>query len=142
MNNEEMSCSRPYFIRALYDWIVDNGMTPDVLVDAQAEGVEVPLEHVNGEGQIWLNMAPRAVSNFHMDLESISFLARFSGISHQIFVPPNAVLGVFSRENGKGMMFVNKGASPPPPKGGFSSAAKSDAGKSASKPRPNLKVVQ
>lgn len=100
-----MSSSRPYLIRALYDWIVDNDLTPHILVDARASKVQVPQQYVNKDGQIVLNIAPRAVENFKLNKDCIGFNARFGGIPTDIFVPCYAVLGIYARENGQGMMF-------------------------------------
>ena len=75
-----MTSSRPYMIRALYEWIVDNNCTPYILVDARGPGVEVPLEHVNKEGQIVLNLNPSAIKDLDIGQDQISFSARFSGI--------------------------------------------------------------
>lgn len=100
-----MISSRPYLIRALYDWIVDSALTPHLLVDAQAEGVEVPEQSVK-EGKIVLNVAPQAVRGLSLGNELIEFSARFGGVSRQVSVPIAAVVAVYARENGQGMMFA------------------------------------
>lgn len=99
-----MTSNKPYFIRAIYDWIVDNELTPYLLVNAEYIGVEVPQEHVNG-GQIVLNISPRACRGLHLDNDRIVFTARFSGQIKQIFIPPAAVLAIYAKENGRGMEF-------------------------------------
>ena len=99
-----MTPTRPYFLRAIYDWIVDNDCTPYLAVYADAANVEVPREYVEN-GEITLNIAPSAVANFHMDNECVMFDARFNGVSQTITVPIAAVLGVFAKENGQGMAF-------------------------------------
>ncbi|NRB39823.1 MAG: ClpXP protease specificity-enhancing factor [Pseudomonadales bacterium] len=99
-----MTPTRPYFLRAIYDWIVDNECTPYLAVYADAEGVEVPREYVEN-GEITLNISPGAVANFHMDNDYVLFNARFNGISQSVAVPIAAVLGVFAKENGQGMAF-------------------------------------
>lgn len=96
--------SRPYLIRALYDWMVDNGWTPHVLVDADAEGVDVP-EGVIQDGQVVLNIGPTAVKDLVLGNDWITFEARFSGVPSAISVPSQGVLGIYARENGKGMLF-------------------------------------
>ncbi|MDN3638940.1 ClpXP protease specificity-enhancing factor [Simiduia curdlanivorans] len=100
-----MTSSRPYMIRALYEWIVDNNCTPYILVDAHASDVEVPQQHVNKEGQIVLNIAPSAVMGLSLENQAITFNARFGGIPTDIYVPSRAVLGIYARENGQGMVF-------------------------------------
>lgn len=99
-----MKPTRPYFLRAIYDWIVDNACTPYMAVFADAPGVEVPRDYVE-DGEITLNISPGAVANLLMDNEHVSFDARFNGVSYSIVVPMSAVLGVFARENGQGMAF-------------------------------------
>ena len=100
----QMTSSRPYLIRAIYQWIIDNGMTPHLLVDVSVDGVLVPAEHVQN-GKIILNIAPMAISGLVLGDEEITFSARFSGKSQGLHVPVEAVLAVYARENGQGMMF-------------------------------------
>ena len=99
-----MNSSRPYMLRALYEWIVDNDCTPYILVDANDAGVVVPPGYC-ANGQIVLNTAPVAVRNFTMDNQAISFEARFSGAPFSLYVPISAVLAIYARENGQGMFF-------------------------------------
>ncbi|MHC1481604.1 ClpXP protease specificity-enhancing factor [Frateuria aurantia] len=99
-----MTSNRPYLMRAIYDWITDNDLTPYVLVDAMQDGVRVP-PHVIKNGQVVLNLAMRAVANLELGNEWISFQARFSGASHSILIPISAVLALYAQENGQGMMF-------------------------------------
>lgn len=99
-----MTPSKPYIMRALYEWIVDNECTPYMLVAAEAPGVVVP-EGFAEQGQLVLNLSPSAVRNFVMGNEAVSFEARFSGVPHQLFVPLYAVLAVYAQENGQGMFF-------------------------------------
>lgn len=112
-----MTSSRPYLIRALYQWIVDNGVTPYILVDASVEGVSAPAQYIQ-DGKIVLNIAPMAVRSLVLADEHISFNARFGGHSTDIFVPVSAVLAIYARENGQGMMFNDEPRSPEPPKPG------------------------
>jgi len=108
-----MSSSRPYLIRAIYDWIVDNGLTPYLLVDAQQDTVEVPAEFIE-DGKIVLNVSPSAVTNLDMGNDWISFQARFSGSSRQLLLPAAATLAIYARENGQGMMFGESETVPEP----------------------------
>lgn len=100
----QMTSSRPYLVRAIYQWITDNGMTPHLLVDAEIDGVMVPVEHVQN-GKIILNIAPMAISGLVLGDTEITFNARFSGKSQGLFVPIDAVLAIYAKENGQGMMF-------------------------------------
>ena len=97
-----MTSYRPYLLRALTEWINDNGMTPHILVDAGVPGVRVPPGTVR-EGKVVLNIADRAVVGLHMDNEWIGFTARFGGVSQPVDVPVGAVLAVYARETGQGM---------------------------------------
>jgi len=103
--NESMTSNKPYLIRALNEWIIDNQMTPFLLVDANIEGVEVPQQHIR-DGKIILNIAPGAVQEIAIEDEWIYFTARFSGQAFMINVPINAVLAIYAKENGRGMMFA------------------------------------
>ncbi len=109
----EMSPSQPYLLRALYDWIVDNGMTPYLLVNAEAESVEVPSAYVEN-GKIVLNISPAAVSGLELGNELVVFNARFSGQPMDVRFPVSAVLAIYARENGQGMVF-NEDTRPSPP---------------------------
>lgn len=132
-----MTSSRPYMIRALYEWIVDNACTPHILVDAHVEGVSVPQQHVNKDGQIILNIAPSALKDLFIGLEAISFSARFGGMPFSLFIPCGAVLGIYARENGQGMMFEKEiNNRPPPPE-----PTPISAGERKQK-RPGLRVVK
>jgi len=104
-NNESMTSNKPYLIRALNEWILDNQMTPFLLVDANIEGVEVPEQNIR-DGKIILNVAPGAVQEITFEDEWIYFSARFSGQAFMINVPINAVLAIYAKENGRGMMFA------------------------------------
>lgn len=99
-----MKASRPYLIRALYEWIVDNQGTPYLLVDATFPNVKVPKEHVNN-GNIVLNITPAAVEDLQMTNTHVSFSARFARGHFECFVPIPAALAIYANENGKGMFF-------------------------------------
>ncbi|MGK4540856.1 ClpXP protease specificity-enhancing factor [Xanthomonas hortorum] len=140
-----MTSHRPYLLRALVEWINDNGMTPHVLVDAGLLGVQVPASAVK-DGRVVLNIAERAVVGLQVDHESVRFTARFGGVSYPVMVPMAAVLAVYARETGQGMALPDDipgtsteppdpGAPPPP------SPATPDEPPSAGK-RPHLRVVK
>lgn len=99
-----MTSSRPYLMRAVYEWIVDNNMTPYMLVNAQLPNVHVPQEHVSN-GKIILNIAPEAVQNLNMAGDEVGFHARFGGKPMHVRVPITAALAIYARENGRGMVF-------------------------------------
>lgn len=131
-----MTSSRPYLLRAIYEWIVDNNMTPYLLVDATVEAIQVPNEHVNN-GKIILNISPAAVMGLDLGAEAVSFNARFSGKPMFVNVPMKAVLAVYSKENGRGMVFTedNDGGSPEPDGSGPGSGSKESK-------QPTLRVVK
>lgn len=108
-----MTSNRPYLLRALYEWISANGMTPHILVDAEFDGVNVP-EHTIQKGKVVLNIAATATEQLLLDNEMIDFKARFSGSPFQIAVPMSAVIAIYARENGQGMMFAKEDSNPPP----------------------------
>jgi len=120
-----MGSNRPYLLRALNEWINDNGMTPHLLVDATSEGVQVPASSVK-DGRVVLNIAPRAVAQLHIDNQGVGFLARFGGVSQSVYVPVSAVLAIYAQETGQGMMLPDDGSGeagegpepPPGPEGG------------------------
>ena len=101
----EMTSNRPYLLRALYEWISDNSMTPHILVDAGFNGVDVPEQAVQ-KGKVILNIDNAAVNELEMGNEWLTFTARFSGRKYAVSVPLEAVLAVYSKENGQGMMFA------------------------------------
>ena len=124
-----MNSSRPYIIRAIYDWIVDNDCTPHLLVDVEVDGVDVPQSYVS-DGQIVLNISPTAVVGLEMGNQIVSFNGRFGGVATDIMVPIKAILGIYARENGQGMVFdtTDEPDNPPDPP--------------PDRVRPSLKVVK
>jgi stringent starvation protein B len=130
----QMSSHRPYLLRALYEWISDNDMTPHLLVDAGQPGVQVP-PHTIKDGKVVLNIAARAVATLELGNDAVRFTARFGGVSHPVSVPVSAVLAIYARETGQGMALPedtggadagdepptppsSPGDEPPPPKRG------------------------
>lgn len=157
-----MTSSRPYLLRALYEWIVDNRATPQILVDATADDLILP-DAVRSGDKVVLNIAPQAVRDLEIDSDYVSFVARFSGVSHGVSVPVDAVLAVYTRENGQGMMFPESGpagpggesdtpaAGPRPVEGVETSSSRDgddgpdddpDGPDGGTRGRPNLKVVK
>lgn len=140
-----MSSSRPYMLRALVEWINDNGLTPHLQVDASASGVRVPAFAVR-DGKVTLNIALRAVAHLQMDNDAISFQARFGGVSHNVYVPMAAIEAVYARENGQGMVFPPEpqvGDAPAPGPADGTAAPQADA-TTATPPKkpPHLRVIK
>lgn len=128
-----MTSHRPYLLRALYEWIADNGLTPHLLVDATRPQVQVPM-HAVKDGRIVLNVADRAVAGLEMGNDLIRFSARFGGVSHSVSVPVSAVLAIYARENGQGMAL--------PPEESGDGEASEDVATVESDGAPFLEVVQ
>ena len=128
-----MTSSRPYIMRALYEWIVDNDCTPYVLVDATVDDVMVPQQFVK-DGQIVLNISPSAVMDLNISNEAVFFNGRFGGVATDVYVPVSAVVGIYARENGQGMVFEPEETPEPP----------DDTPPEPDKPegRPSLKIVK
>ncbi len=99
------SSRRPYLIRAIYDWVLDNGLTPYLLVAADEPDVEVPTQYVGDDGKIVMNLSPTAVRGLDLGNEAVHFEARFSGTPHNVYIPTGAVLAVYAKETGEGMLF-------------------------------------
>ena len=126
-----MTSNRPYLLRAINEWLLDNQCTPHLMVDANAEGVDVPQNYVQ-DGKIVLNIGPSAVEGLRIGNDEVSFLARFSGVSQLVSIPMHAVLAIYAKENGRGMMFGEDEDGPGP-----------DDDKTPEPPtRPSLKVVK
>jgi len=100
----EMSSSRPYLVRAVREWILDNRLTPYILVQVGHPGTRIPESHSDGD-KIVLNISESAVTEFLLDNDYLSFLARFGGKSTDVYVPVDAILAIYARENGEGMVF-------------------------------------
>lgn len=107
-----MTSNKPYLIRAAYDWIVDNELTPYILVNTSYLGVQVPQDHI-ADARIVLNVSPSATRGLLLENDRIVFTARFSGKVEQIFVPPGAVLEIYAKENGRGIAFELEDSPPP-----------------------------
>jgi stringent starvation protein B len=144
-----LGSSRPYLIRALYDWIVDGGEDPYVVVDCFYPGVEAPETHIN-DGQIVLNLAPRALSGWNMADFGVTFQTRFGGIPTEIILPYGAITAIYGKESGLGMAFGQEpGGVPELPSGETRTPAfepaPEDAQENAEPPkreRPALRIVK
>lgn len=136
-----MTSSRPYLIRAINDWLLDNDLTPYLVVDAGIKGVQVPTQYVTG-GQIVLNISPGAVRGLTLGNDWIEFSARFGGVPMQVRIPVMAVLAVYAKENGQGMVFGAEPGFDPDPDSEVENAG-SGGGDASSGGKPShLKVVK
>lgn len=125
----EMTSSRPYLIRALYEWIVANDCSPYLLVNTTVEGASIPREYATKD-KIILNVSPRAVKGLNLGNQHIEFGARFGGKPYEILVPIRAVMAIYALENGRGMVFNDDDDDLPPPED------------EATRSRARLKVVK
>lgn len=141
----KMTSSRPYLVRAFNEWVLDNNCTPYIVVDAGVQGVQVPTEHV-ANGQIVLNISPGAVKGLVVGNSALEFSARFGGVPMQVFIPLQAVMAIYARENGEGMVFGSEPGSPDPegPPTDDGSAGPGEGQQESRRPsgKPSLKVVK
>lgn len=130
---------RPYLLRAMHQWITECGNTPHVIVDAAHDGAEVPRAYVK-EGKIVLNLSESATQRLRIGNDDVEFDARFAGVVHHVRFPVSAVLGVYARETGEGMVFSEQDLGPDPPK--RPTPAEDGGTSSTGTRRPQLKVVK
>jgi len=126
---------RPYLLRAMHQWITDCGHTPHVIVDAERAGDEIPQAYVK-EGKIVLNLSFSATQYLKLGNDEIEFDARFGGVANHVRFPVGAVMGIYARETGEGMVFSEQDLGPEPPK-----PTPAEEG-GPPRPRPQLKVVK
>jgi stringent starvation protein B len=126
---------RPFLLRAMHQWISECGHTPHVIVDATRQGAEVPRAYVK-EGKIVLNLGEGATQRLRLGNDAVEFDARFAGVIHHVFFPVSAVLGIYARETGEGMVFSEQDLGPDPPRPPSPQAEEGAAR------RPQLKVVK
>lgn len=141
MTDKAMTSSRPYLLRAIYEWIVDNGFTPYLLVDAMADDVLVPQQYVNN-GKIILNISPDAVQNLSLGGDEVSFNARFDGKPMSVQAPIAATLAIYAKENGRGMVFTDDDETPTDPDSDGTTTASDTAQKKSRKSGPSLRIVK
>jgi stringent starvation protein B len=131
-----MSSSRPYLLRALYDWVLTNNCTPYISVNAFFAEVEVPQDYVR-DGIIILNISPHAIENLTLGDVAISFEGRFGGMSSSVYVPISAIISIYAKENGKGMVFEMEAEFPP-----TTDPTSSPPKTSSRSLKPDLKIVK
>ena len=136
-----MKSRRPYLLRALHEWISDSNCTPHIVVDAGAAGVEVPRQYVQ-DGKIVLNVSWSATGQLQLGNEELQFNGRFGGVSMHVRIPVSAVLAIYARETGQGMMFAGDDEPQPPPGGPQGPQPEPQPPKDAGAGRPKLKVVK
>lgn len=137
----ELTSTKPYMVRAIHEWCTDNGLTPHLLVEVNAQ-TRVPMAYVK-DGQIVLNINYSATKGLQIGTDAVTFSARFNGAPNELYVPMNAVRGIFARENSQGMFFQDEPVDPDPD--GNMSGVGLDAGSPAEPPvvkKPSLKVVK
>lgn len=134
----QMTQQRPYLLRAMHEWMTDNGLTPHIVVDVNEAQADLPMEHVK-DGKLVINVSYSATQNLLIDNESASFAARFGGVSRQLRIPIMAIAGIYARESGQGMIFASESA----PDAGGAEEGETDSGdgKPATS-RPTLKVIK
>jgi stringent starvation protein B len=131
---------RPYLLRAMHEWISDSNQTPHIVVDASIEGVEVPRQYVQG-GKIILNVSSNATSMLSLGNEVVRFRARFGAATYDVSVPIAAVLGIYARETGQGMIFSEADTPPQPPVPPSEPAPTATTGE-GKRSKPTLKVIK
>ncbi len=144
----QLNSNKPYLLRAIYDWVVDNDATPHVVLFAENPDVLVPQQFVEN-GKIILNVSPSAAKDLLIDNDGLSFSARFGGKPFNIYSPIGSVLALYASENGEGLSFEPEGfddippddSSPKKPKSDTTKPQKQNKSKKPSK-RPSLKVVK
>ena len=125
---------RPFLLRAMHQWIGECGHTPHVIVDAAREGIEVPRAYIK-DGKIVLNLSEGATQRLRLGNDEIEFDARFAGVIHHVRFPVSAVLGIYARETGEGMVFSEQDLGPEPP-------TRPTPAEEGGARRPQLKVVK
>lgn len=136
----ELISTKPYMIRAIHEWCVDNGLTPHLLVAVNGQ-TRVPMAYVKG-GEIVLNVNYSATKDLHIDNEAVVFSARFGGVSQNLYIPMGTVKGVFARENGQGMFFEVENENDVPPIDAPADTKEKTGADAAGKRKPTLKIVK
>ena len=138
MAERPLSRQRPYLLRAMHEWMTDNALTPHIVVDGAYENLDLPREHVR-DGRIVFNVSYAATRGLVLGNDAVRFEARFNGVPRAMIVPVEAILGIYARENGQGMVFAEEKGTEPPPDG--TDPPSGDSGPSSGG-RPTLKVVK
>ena len=133
-----LTSTKPYLVRAIFEWIIDNQCTPYIIVNAEARDVEVPLQYVQ-DGRIILNISDSAVRDLQISNDFLEFNARFNGVATQVYTPISAIVAIYAHENGQGMIFnedeTNQQPEPSP------SDPDRDQKRTVKRPDPHVKPV-
>lgn len=148
-DNDAMSSTKAYLVRAFHEWILDNNCTPYLVIDATLPNVHVPRQYVDG-GRIVLNISDTAVKSLHLNNDAVEFQARFSGRLMDIYAPIHAVIAIYAKENGRGMVFPDEehaedadGTTTPPPMTSIDqSVTQGEQQKPPKKGKPDLRVIK
>ncbi len=132
---------RPYLIRAMHEWMADNGNTPHIVIDTSVDGVTVPAEHVK-DGKIILNISESAAHNLKLTNDAISFRARFGGVPFDVWVPMASALGIYARETGQGMIFSHDSDAAEHAEHGEQSPTQQADDLESNHRRPHLRVIK
>ncbi len=138
-----LASTKPYLLRAIYEWCVDQRFTPHILVLVDAR-TQVPRQHVR-EGQIVLNIGPEAAHQLHMGNDFVTFAARFGGMAHNLSIPVEQVAAIYARENGQGMAFETGGGAEAPaeaPEAGAEADAEEGPAAEEREPEPERPAEQ
>jgi stringent starvation protein B len=141
MSDQPLKSRRPYLLRAMHEWISDCDHTPHILVDATMQGVEVPRQYVQA-GKIILNVSASATSMLNLGNDAVRFRARFGAATYDVSIPVGAVLGIYARETGQGMIFSEADAPPPQPTPPATTEPPAGGGNDNKRTKPTLKVVK
>lgn len=142
-----MNSSRPYLLKAFYDWITDNDLTPYIVVDTDNKDVVVPAEYIEDD-KIILNISTMAVNGLELESSYIAFEAKFAGLSFDVYAPMEYVSAIYAKENGRGMVFKDEFEDDFPPDDGGDDDSAGAGGNAPAAPskskkgRPNLRVVK
>lgn len=129
---------RPYLLRAMHEWMTDSGFTPHIIVTADAPGAVVPRAYVK-DGKIVLNVSLSATQHLKLANDAVEFEARFGGVIHHVSLPISAVVGIYARETGEGMVFSEQDMGPEPPN---KPSPSEDSSSGTTAKRPQLTVVK
>ena len=142
MSSESMTTRRPYLIEAIYKWIIDNNLTPNLLVNAKTKDTKVPPAHIEKNGTIILNIAPAAIRNLNFGLQNITFNAAFPGLKADIHLPIESIKAIYAAENGQGLIFDAELDGTIANKKSFQVITGGNKKSPSKQSQPNLKIVK
>ena len=143
-SNSHSTLQRPYLLRAMHEWMTDNDLTPHIVIDVETDEHDLPVEYAN-DGKLVINISYSATQNLVLGNDSASFEARFGGVSRRLEVPMLAILGIYARESGQGMIFSSESAEPDEDTetdGDASAETAESQDNKAERSRPQLKIIK